>query len=241
MAENQDILDSKEEKFNDNQAPLGGNEFVTLKKYKSNNHAEEIQKLLISKDIEAKIDSNVPLVDVTFVSNTHNDQFEVQVKSIDFKKAQIILEEENVKLLEGIGKEHYLYQFSDKELYDILLRPDQWGDLDSALAVKLLKERGKPVDVDLLESLKSQRVEDLSKPEEGQTPWVIIGYLSAFFGGILGVIIGYSLWKATKTLPNGSKVFSYSEKSQNHGRNIFILGVVMVVVWVLLRVLVWSN
>ena len=69
---------------------------------------------------------------------------------------------------------------------------------------------------------------------------MIIGYLSAFFGGILGVIIGYSLWKATKTLPNGSKVFSYSEKSQNNGRNIFVLGVVMVVVWVLLRVVLFK-
>lgn len=236
---NQDIIDSSEE--SDYKKSLADSEdYVTLKKYKSNEHAEEIQELLKSKGVEVKIDSNVPLVDVTFVSNTHNDQYEVQVRSIDFKKAQNILEEENEKLLESIGDEHYLYQFSDKELYDILLKPDEWGDLDSALAVKLLKERGKPVDFDLLESFKSQRVEDLAKPEEGQTPWVIIGYVTSLFGGVLGVIIGYSLWKATKTLPDGSKVFSYSEKSQKNGKNIFILGVIMVVVSLLVRAFLWS-
>lgn len=239
MHENKDILDS----INQNYKPkvIDGVEYIILKKYKSISHAEEIKELLKNRGIEADIDNNVPTVDVTFVSNTHNDQYEISVKQIDFKKAQAVIELENKKLLNEIGKEHYLYQFSDKELYDILLRPDEWGDLDSDLALKLLTERGKPVDVDLLESLKTLRVDHLAKPEEGQTPWVLLGYISALFGGVLGVIIGYSLWRSKKSLPDGSKVNSYSERNQNQGKNIFVMGIVMAIVFLLLRLFLWSN
>ena len=81
-------------------------------------------------------------------------------------------------------------EFTDEELYDVLLKSDEWNKFDYTLAQKLLSDRGKSIDEELLNSLKKQRLEDLAKPDEGQKPWIIAGYFLALLGGFIGLIIG---------------------------------------------------
>ena len=44
-----------------------------------------------------------------------------------------------------------------------------------------------------------------------------MGYFFTIIGGLLGIFIGYSLFTVKKTLPNGKKVYSYSENDRKHG------------------------
>ena len=67
----------------------------------------------------------------------------------------------------------------------------------------------------------------LAKPEESQKSWIIAVYLFSFLGGGVGVIIGYSLWSSKKTLPNGERIYSYKSEDRKHGKNIFIIGLIV--------------
>jgi len=87
----------------------------------------------------------------------------------------------------------------------------------------------------LLNSLKNERLKHLAKPEENQKPWIIAGYLFSILGGFLGLIIGYFLWTAKKTLPNGKKVYSYSKKDRKHGKYIFYIGLLVTPSSILIR------
>ena len=84
-----------------------------------------------------------------------------------------------------------------------------------------------------INTFKNQKIEKLSQPEKSQTFWVIIGYLSAFMGGLFGLLIGYHLLTHKKVLPNGDKIFDYNEKDRKHGERILIIGVLILVFGVL--------
>ncbi len=107
---------------------------------------------------------------------------------------------------------------------------------DYTLAQKILKQRGKSIDKELLNSLKNERLKDLAKPKENQKPWIIAGYIFSLLGGFLGLIIGYSLWTSKKTLPNRQKVYSYSTNDRKHGKYIFYIGLVIAPIVLLLKV-----
>lgn len=53
--------------------------------------------------------------------------------------------------------------------------------------------------------------------------YIYTGYLTAIFGGVLGLVIGWDIMKKKKTLYTGEKVFSYSLMDRQHGARILIL------------------
>ncbi|MBL4745664.1 MAG: hypothetical protein JKY08_04790 [Flavobacteriaceae bacterium] len=131
----------------------------------------------------------------------------------------------------------YLLQFTNEELYEILLKSDEWGDFDYSLAQKILIQRGKSIDHELLAALKKERIKDLSKPEENQKPWIIAGYIFAILGGFLGLIIGYSLMTSKKTLPDGQRINSYAEKDRKQGKYILIISACVFPIGLILKVI----
>jgi len=60
--------------------------------------------------------------------------------------------------------------------------------------------------------------------------WIIVGYFLAVIGGLLGIIIGYLLMSSKKTLPNGVRVYSYNDNDRKHGKVIFIIGIIVIVI-----------
>ncbi|HIC31230.1 MAG TPA: hypothetical protein EYO76_04860, partial [Flavobacteriaceae bacterium] len=190
--------------------------------------AVELQNLLSKNGVDYELADNLPSVDVTFSGNTVNDKFEIRIDPKDFEKAENILEKDAENIINEIDPDYYLFQFTNDELYEILLKSDEWNAFDYTLAQKILTERGKSIDKDLLNSLKTQRLKELSKPEDNQKPWIVAGYIFALLGGYLGLIIGYFLWTSKKTLPNGQKIYSYSEKDRKQGKIIFTISLVIV-------------
>ena len=130
-----------------------------------------------------------------------------------------------------------MFEFTNEELYEVLLKSDEWNAFDYSLAQKILIQKGKSIDKELLNTLKNERLKDLAKPEGNQKPWIISGYIFSILGGFLGLIIGYSLWTSKKTLPNGQKVNSYSENDRMHGKYIFYIGLIIAPIALILKVL----
>ncbi len=139
-------------------------------------------------------------------------------------------------MINEVDRDYYLFEFTDEELYEILLKSDEWSAFDYSLAQQILTDRGKSIDKNLLNSLKNERLKDLAKPEGNQKPWIIGGYTFAILGGFLGLIIGYFLWTSKKTLPNGQKVYSYSVNDRKHGKYIFYISLIIAPTAMLLRV-----
>jgi len=64
---------------------------------------------------------------------------------------------------------------------------------------------------------------------------VIIGYISSLFGGAFGIFIGRHLMSHKRVLPNGDKVFDYSEKDRKHGKRIQYIGIIVFIALFILR------
>src|SRR5690554_4535168 len=190
--------------------------------------ANDLKEFLDKYGINSIIGDNVPPVDVTVSGNTLQNGYEVRIDQEGFEEAEEILEENAQIIIQELDPGSYLFGFTNEELYEILLKSDEWNAFDYTLAQKILRERGKPIDNDLLSSLKKERLNQLAQPEGNQKPWIIAGYFFSLMGGLLGLIIGYSLWTAKKTLPNGEKVYSYSANDRKHGKYIFYLGLIVV-------------
>jgi hypothetical protein len=211
--------------------------FSIFRKYPTLEQAEEIESLLKENNIETILADNIPPVDITFSGSTINNEYEIRINQFDFEKAESILEKNAEKLIDEVDKDYYLFDFTNDELYEILLKSDEWSSFDYTLAQQILKKKGKSIDKDLLLSLKNERLKQLAKPEENQKPWIIVGYLFSILGGFLGMIIGYFLWTAKKTLPNGEKVYSYLEKDRIQGKYIFYIGVIIFPISLLFKIL----
>ena len=179
-----------------------------------------------------------PSLDSSFRgSNPLEHEIMVKVQQIDIEKLDNIWNDELTVDLEAVDKNHYIFEFTNEELFDILARPDEWSPSDYKLSIALLKKRGKNIDKDLIESLKKQRLKDLSKTESSQTPWIILGYFVSVLGGIIAIAIGWHLMSSKKTLPNGTKSFSYRDSDRKHGSLIFYIGIFFTVFWISVRMI----
>ncbi|MCK8520443.1 hypothetical protein M0D21_02625 [Aquimarina sp. D1M17] len=212
-------------------------EYSIFRKFSTLEQVKEVEALLSKEGIDSIIADNVPSVDAMFGASSLNNKIEIRIKQSDFKKAEEILEQQAENLLNDIDKDYYLFEFTNEELYEILLKADEWNEFDYKLAQKILEDRGKSIDEELLNSLKTERLKQLAKPEGNQKPWIVVGYIFAIMGGFLGLIIGYFLWTSKKTLPNGQKVYSYSEKDRKHGKYLFYIGIIFFPIFFLIRFL----
>jgi hypothetical protein len=117
-----------------------------------------------------------------------------------------------------------LFSFSNEELKEIIEKKDEWNDLDYALSINLLKNRGVEITKEEILEAKNKRVEELRKPDISSSKWIDLGYVFAILGGFLGFVIGYLLLTQKKTLPNGERIFAYSLDDRKHGKRILYVG-----------------
>ncbi len=210
-------------------------EYAVFKKFSNIEQATELMALLKDHNVDHQLVDNSPAIDITFSGNTLQNEVQILIKQSDFDMANELLEKQAENLIDQVDKNHYLFDFTNEELYEILMKPDEWSAFDYKLTQKILNDKGQPVDQDLIKTLRKQRIEDMAQPEQGQKPWIYLGYFFAIFGGLIGLFIGRYLWTYKKTLPDGRKVNAYSKSDQRHGHTIFIIGIVCFVIWLTIR------
>jgi Superfamily I DNA and RNA helicases len=212
------------------------NNFLAFRTFPTLEQAVELAASLNQHGIKTQLGDNIPSFDVSFASNTFQHQYEVQISSSEFDRAEQVLSTEYENLREEVDESHYLYSFSDEELFDVLAKPDEWNKLDYKLAREILGSRGHNIDSARLNALKQTRMEELAKPEKSRSFWIAIGYIWAISGGAIGIVIGYLLYSSKKTLPNGDRVYLYNQTDRMHGERMFLIGIVVFIVAVLWRI-----
>ena len=163
--------------------------------------------------------------DPSFANNQLTSNFTVQLSLADFERGTQLLNKLNEHALSQIAPDHYLLRFTDEELMDLVVKPDEWSALDVALASQLLRQRGRDISPDALQLLRQRRVAELAQPDQDHKALVRSGYLSAMLGGLIGVGIGYQLYTSRKQLPTGQRVYAYSPTDRVHGIRMMVLGV----------------
>lgn len=205
---------------------------ITLR-YSSNlSDAEALAQLLEDNEIACQISKNTGDLDAMIVGEMLTNKYEIQIQEKDHQKAERVLAQLAQQQLSAIEKDHYLYSFSDEELVDVLIKADEWSEIDVALSEQILKKREVTIDYTYIEAEQERHRSELAKPEGKQDGWILVGYVAAIIGGFFGLLIGYALWTAKKRLPDGTKVQAYNDGVQRHGRTIFFISLVMfILVW----------
>ncbi|PHR28007.1 MAG: hypothetical protein COA38_12740 [Fluviicola sp.] len=189
--------------------------------------ADEIVQLLEDNDLEARIKRDSGDLDSVFQGEAMTNQFEILIQETDNSRAHSLLETAAKKLLKDIDPSYYLFEFTDSELREILVKRDEWNEFDVLLSEKILNDRNVNLNLEKIEEEREIIQAEYKKPQGGQMGWVILGYIAAVLAGFLGLIIGYFIWQAKNKLPSGEKVFAYTKETRSHGKNIFFISAVI--------------
>lgn len=198
-------------------------EFITYQKFNDPALAEELVELLAKYDIDYKVQEESTGFDPSLAMGNEAVDYAVKIKSSDFERVNKVLTEYDEKNIKGVDADYYLFGFSDDELIEVVTKADEWSTFDVVLARKMLDERGKNLSDEEIAMIHKKRLDDLKTPDPPQTFWIIVGYIFAFCGGVLGFFIGWHLSTFKKTLPDGERVYGYIESDRKHGKQIFYL------------------
>jgi hypothetical protein len=200
-------------------------ELITFQRFTDIALANELAELLDTHHIAYYLEEEAQAFNPTF-SYADSKEYAVKINGEDFEQVNKLLKREANESIEEIDKDYYLYGFTDGELLDVITKADEWNVFDVELARKLLAERGTPLDDNEITAINNNRLAQLKATEPRQIAWVDAGYGFAILGGVLGFFIGWHLWTYKKTLPNGERVYAYTEKDRAHGQRIFYLSIV---------------
>ena len=208
-------------------------DFTTYRKFTDQESAEDVCKLLKDNGIEYELsDSSHTYLKVIGYSQI-DPGIVINIKSNDFKKADQILDSYYLKQIENVDKSHYVFEFSDDELKEIVRNPYDWGTLDFHLAKKLLKDKGFEFSENYIEDRKSEKIKELSQTKEVSTYKLILGYIFSIILPPVGLIIGLLIVNTKNVLPNGQKLHAYTTKSRTQGQIIITISTIWATIIIL--------
>jgi hypothetical protein len=153
-------------------------EYITYRKYNDQVLLVEMLDLLKQNGVDYIVDDTANF-DITYTTSETRKEFRLKLQKDDFKRADNLLLNAYSKHLNEVDSNHYLLEFSNEELIDVLAKPDEWSQFDYLLAQKILKEKGQEISAAQIESLQDSRIKELSKPAENQTGLIIFAYIAA--------------------------------------------------------------
>ena len=186
--------------------------------------AQPLIELLFKHGLLFETGYDKPAYDPKMAFNETENRFVVRLKPTDFEAAHALEDQASEALATTADPDHYLFGFTDDELFEVLVKRDEWSSFDVALAGRILRERGREVTPDTVRLLRQYRAVELTRPEAGQKVSIIAGYAMALLGGIVGIVIGLNLLYAKKKLLDGTQGPAYAEADRAHGFRIVLLG-----------------
>lgn len=157
-------------------------------------------------------------------------KYMLMIAEDDFERSQTELRSHIADYFGNAGSEEntLLNEFSDEELLDVIKKPDEWAVEDIVMAQTLLDKRGKHVSDEVVDAYRQKRLEEVRQPKFGGYGTIIIGYIFAFLGGIIGIFLAASLL-GKKQLFNGEKVVMYDRKTRINAIVYLIISIVVVI------------
>jgi hypothetical protein len=203
--------------------------FVTFQRFNDKAAALALAETFRENGIECGVEDVSENFDVSFANNEINKDFRIKLKPVDFERAETLLLQLAAQDLADIDPGYYIFDFSNEELNEIIEKQDEWSSLDFLLAKKILTERGVEVNASQIQTFKEKRLAALAEPEKSPQILIVAGYILAFVGGLIAIIIGAYLRTHKRTLPNGERVYGYAASDRAHGERILIIGILVLI------------
>ena len=212
--------------------------YILLRVFREEEDMKFFTDVLDECNIDYKIDNPQSITDNT-LSTAYGVQvaedalqykFMLMVAEDDFERAQSELRSHIAEYFRNAGSEEnsLLNEFSDEELLDVIKKPDEWSEEDTAMAQSLLEKRGKHVSDEVVEAYRQKRLEEVRKPKFGGYLTIIIGYFFAFCGGIIGIFLAASLL-GKKRIFNGEKVNIYDKATRTNAVIYLVISILVVI------------
>jgi hypothetical protein len=200
-------------------------EYLTFKIFPDKVSAEDFSEVLKLAGIDYYIEEDALVFDASYANNPLSKDYAIKVRHSDFKSAGKAYDDYFAGQVGQAPPEHYLFNFSDEELLEVLARPDEWGPFDYQLSKEILRQRGIEVSDHKIAILKAERYKQLAKPESESVSNIAAYYIISIIFFPVGIIIGWTWGYSKKQLPDGYKVYAYNEKVRSHGRTIFLISI----------------
>ena len=126
---------------------------------------------------------------------------------------------------------------TDEELLNIFANSDEYQETFVTIVEQELIRRN--INFENARHQKEQKIkliqEQYRKGRQGDQVYIFLSFLSAFLGGLLGIVAGY-VYSQSKHCDNaGVKYYVYNEKTRELGRIMMVIGT-----FVLLVTLIWK-
>jgi hypothetical protein len=200
----------------------------TFKTVATQEAADDMVQALATDGIPSKIRKEEYNMLPAYGGASVTSNYDIIIRTEDKTKAEEIVTKIAAEFLSNIDPEHYLFSYTDEELLDILAHRHDWNEIDLLLSEKILNDRGVSIDPQKIVVANEKRFEELAIPKKAAEGWIIGGYLFALLGGLIGLSIAYFVIIAKRKLPDGSKVYDYSESTRLHAKIIFALSLIVI-------------
>ncbi|HEY0743527.1 MAG TPA: hypothetical protein VGD40_18795 [Chryseosolibacter sp.] len=137
--------------------------FLNYRQFSEKQQADALAEILKENDIPFETVVDRESLDSLYGDKLFKNEYFVKIQKEDFERADVLLLNLAKSQLANVEKDHYLFEFTNAELYEIIDRPDEWSEFDFLLAMKILSDRGLPVNHAKIIKSKQERVETLSK------------------------------------------------------------------------------
>lgn len=201
------------------------NDYIILYEAASEEEAQDISQLLIENNFDCIVVNETGGFD-GILGTSHAAKITIQINRDEYKKAKIFLaslEEQNST------EDSYLNDFSNDELLNILKQENDWSVHDVNIARKLITQRGIAIDEEKIQVENKEYLAKIDEPEKAKDLVLILGFLLAVLGGLLGIAIGYFIMTLKKSDSSGNKIYYYNENSRFWGSVIFYTGIFVLV------------
>lgn len=208
--------------------------------------AEKIGEGLAIGGIAYEIESPPQLLDRNFIGEQPMPEHYIKVRPSDFIRAHEIVDELYKNIAATVGKDYYLFDFSDEQILEVANHKNEWGDLNYYIALEILTKRGISYDKQLTNVLEEEAaaiVPHPAKPIYLALAYIILIISFIFFNpyfSIGGLIIGLLLYGASKTLKNGKRVPYYDANSRKNGIAMIVIAGISIL-WFLFRLISLAN
>lgn len=118
-------------------------QFITFQKFNLKEDAVELATFLRESQIEYRIEDTSSGLDGNFGNSELSKDYLIKLKKEDFEKADVLLLQISSNLVETIDRDHYLHEFTDEELKEIIVKKTSGAILIFCWHRKYLKKEGR--------------------------------------------------------------------------------------------------
>ena len=179
--------------------------YVSFQLFNSVDSAKEVEQLLKEKGIKTILKDTPSTFDAALGISTKHES-ELFVPASELQKAKEVMNTMIDSQVIDVDKEHYLFGFTNEELYEVILKEEEWSRFDVQLAGNILKERGIEEPDELYEPLIESKRKEFSEHTKASIAYLFFGYFFSIARGIIGGGMGANLYHSKNELPNGEKI-----------------------------------